>query len=94
MRLLIMPLAASALLACSGVAVARCPLSLPMRIGPATGNPEKDTIGLFCAQPEPGLPDAPPGSGRPSARVGAVTGDAEKDSVGFIAAPGALQAAR
>ncbi|MFH6786599.1 MULTISPECIES: hypothetical protein [Methylobacterium] len=94
MHPLIVPLAALAMLVSAGQAFARCPLYLPMRIGPTTGNPEKDTIGLFCAQPEPDLPAAPTGGTRPSARVGAPTGEAEKDSVGFIAAPAATQATR
>ena len=94
MRLITAPLAAALLLACVGSASARCPLYLPMRVGPATGNPEKDTVGLFCAQPETALPDSPAGAGRPRVQVGAPTGDAEKDSVGFGPSSGTEQAAR
>ncbi|TNC07338.1 hypothetical protein FF100_32590 [Methylobacterium terricola] len=94
MRSLLVPLTALAMLAWTGQAFARCPLYLPMRVGPVTGNPEKDTVGLFCAQPEPDRPAASIGGSRPAARVGAMTGEAEKDSVGFVAAPDGAQAAR
>ncbi|KMO42196.1 hypothetical protein VQ03_11655 [Methylobacterium tarhaniae] len=94
MRLLHAPLTAVLLLACVGSAAARCPLYLPMRVGPTTGNPEKDTVGLFCAQPEAGLPVASAGGVRSLARVGAVMGDAEKDTVGFAPSSGTEQAAR
>jgi len=94
MRPHLVPLAALAMLVSAGQVFARCPLYLPMRIGPTTGNPEKDTVGLFCAQPEADRPAASTGGTRPSARVGALTGEAEKDSVGFVAAPAAVQAAR
>lgn len=91
MRLFILPLA---MLACLGPAAARCPLYLPMRVGPVTGNPEKDTVGLFCAQPEPALPVASAAGGRLTTRVGAPTGDAEKDTIGFAPPTGMEQAAR
>ncbi len=68
MRLLVAPLAALSLLAGLGPALARCPLYLPMRVGPMTGNPEKDTVGLFCVQPDAALPPASPASRRPCFR--------------------------
>ncbi len=94
MRLLVAPLAALSLLAGLGPALARCPLYLPMRVGPTTGNPEKDTVGLFCAQPDAALPPASPVSRYSTVQVGATTGDAEKDSLGFAPSPVAAQAAR
>ncbi|MCF4128979.1 hypothetical protein [Methylobacterium sp. SyP6R] len=94
MRLLIAPLAALSLLAGLGPALARCPLYLPMRVGPTTGNPEKDTVGLFCAQPDTALPPAGQASRYSVVPVGATIGDVEKDSVGFALSPVAAQAAR
>ncbi|AWB24429.1 hypothetical protein DA075_29100 [Methylobacterium currus] len=94
MRLLAAPLAALLTVGCVVAASARCPLYLPMRVGPTTGNPEKDTIGLFCAQPEAALPAAPQTDRRPLVRVGAPMGDAEKDTMGFASSPGTEQAAR
>lgn len=94
MRLLVAPLAALSLLAGLGPALARCPLYLPMRVGPMTGNPEKDTVGLFCVQPDASQPPASPASRSSVLQIGATTGDAEKDSLGFAPSPVAAQAAR
>jgi hypothetical protein len=94
MRVLTTPLAALLIVGCVVPAAARCPLYLPMRVGPTTGNPEKDTIGLFCAQPETALPVAPRAGSRPLVHVGASMGDAEKDTMGFASSSGLEQAAR
>jgi hypothetical protein len=94
MRLLNALPAAFLMLACVGSASARCPLYLPMRVGPTTGNPEKDTVGVFCAQPEPSLPAAATGGGRPLPQVGASMGDAEKNTVGFASSSASERAAR
>ncbi|GJD60222.1 hypothetical protein [Methylobacterium frigidaeris] len=94
MRLLAAPLAALLMVGCVVPASARCPLYLPMRVGPATGNPEKDTVGLFCAQPEAALATAPAGGSRSPVRVGAPMGDAEKDTMGFAPSSSTEQAAR
>ncbi|SFU34560.1 hypothetical protein SAMN02799631_00262 [Methylobacterium sp. 174MFSha1.1] len=94
MRLLAAPFAVLLIAGSMVPAVARCPLYLPMRVGPATGNPEKDTVGLFCAQPEAALPAAARVGSRPVMNVGASMGDAEKDTMGFASSSGMEQAAR
>lgn len=94
MRSLSAPLAALLIAGSMVPAAARCPLYLPMRVGPTTGNPEKDTVGLFCAQPEAALPAAARAGSRPLAHVGAAMGDAEKDTMGFTSSLGMEQAAR
>jgi hypothetical protein len=94
MRLLGAPLAALLIAGSMVPAAARCPLYLPMRVGPATGNAEKDTVGLFCAQPEAALPAAARSGSRPLMHVGASMGDAEKDTMGFALSPVMEQAAR
>ncbi|MET7248051.1 hypothetical protein ABZT49_32350 [Methylobacterium sp. EM32] len=94
MRSFAAPLAALLIVGSIVPAAARCPLYLPMRVGPTTGNPEKDTVGLFCAQPEAALPAAARAGSRPVMNVGASMGDAEKDTMGFASSSGMEQAAR
>ncbi|MGX7708990.1 hypothetical protein [Methylobacterium sp. Gmos1] len=94
MRVLAAPLAALLIVGYMVPAAARCPLYLPMRVGATTGNPEKDTVGLFCAQPEAALPAAPRTGSRPLMHVGASMGEAEKDTMGFASSSGMEQAAR
>ena len=60
-------------------------------IGPATGNPEKDTIG--CAGPDLETTGAVGGAAMVSQRsveqIGGATGNPEKDTFGYAQAPAA-----
>ncbi len=94
MRMLSTSLSALMMIVCAVPALARCQLYLPMRIGPTTGNPEKDTIGLFCAQPDASPPVVSAAGRRPLVQVGSSTGNVEKDTVGFALSSGREQAAR
>jgi hypothetical protein len=66
-----------------GSASARCAPAYPVRVGPTTGNPEKDTVGLVCATQEQALP-ARWSTNAPPVQVGRDTGHGEQDTIGYV----------
>ena len=59
-------------------------------IGPATGNPEKDTVGLACDPEATGSVGGAAMLGQGSVvQIGGGTGNPEKDTFGYVQAPAA-----
>ena len=59
-------------------------------IGPATGNPEKDTVGLACDPESTGSISGTTALGQGSVvQIGGATGNPEKDTFGYAQAPAA-----
>ena len=70
-----------------GSAFAGCPAGA---IGPATGNPEKDTVGLACDLESTGSVTGMTAPGQGSVvQIGGGTGNPEKDTYGYVQAPAA-----
>lgn len=56
--------------------------AVPVLVGPATGDPEKDTVGFVLS--EHGACGLVPRFSTTPERVGEATGDPEKDDIGFV----------
>ena len=83
-----LPAAFVVMLAASDPSLARCDRPFPVRVGPVTGNPKKDTVGLFCATPDASTPGPTANTSRDRpVQVGATVGDGEKDTIGYVAQP-------
>jgi hypothetical protein len=66
-----------------GPALARCNSDQTTHVGPASGDPEKDTFGRRCASADLEGSNSFVIAPRELQKVGASTGESEKDTLGY-----------